>query len=164
MRFNLFFTPSILLILTLSTGFAKAEAPTLKPFTSGSYQQILADNAKKPFMLAVWSITCPSCIKDMEVLQAVHKAHPDLKIVMLSTDDIAETAEAQKILATNQLTDLEQWIYAEENTQKLQFEIDPKWYGELPRTYFFDKTGQREGISGALSKKEYETRIVKILQ
>lgn len=164
MRLKAIFFTALLFILVTLTNSAHAETQNLKPFTSGSYQQILADNAKKPFMLAVWSITCPSCIKDMEVLQAVHKAHPDLKIVMLSTDDIAETAEAQKILANNQLTDLEHWIYAEENTQKLQFEIDPKWYGELPRTYFFDKTGQREGISGALSKKEYETRIVKILQ
>jgi thiol-disulfide isomerase/thioredoxin len=114
-------------------------------------------------MLAIWSITCPSCIKDMAVINAVHKAHPDIKIVMLSTDNIAETAEAQQILEKNQLTDIEHWIYAEENTQKLQFEIDPKWYGELPRTYFFDKIHQRESVSGVLSKQDYEARISKIV-
>lgn len=137
---------------------------TLKPFTSGSYQQLLTSNAGKPFVLAVWSITCPSCIKDMVVLSAVHKAHPEINIVMLSTDDIAESAEAQKILTSNHLAELENWIYAEENTQKLQFDIDPKWYGELPRTYFFDKAGQRDGVSGVLSKEDYEARIGKILK
>jgi thiol-disulfide isomerase/thioredoxin len=150
--------------LAIFANIVLAESPTLKPFTSGSYQQLLTSNAGKPFMLAVWSITCPSCIKDMAVLNAVHKAHPEVKIVMLSTDDIAESAEAQKILTSNQLTDVEQWIYAEENTQKLQFEIDPKWYGELPRTYFFDKAQQREGVSGVLSKEDYEARIAKILK
>lgn len=153
----------LFIFLAFLANTASAETPTLKPFISGSYQQIVTSNEGKPFMLAIWSITCPSCIKDMEVLNAVHKAHPELKIVMLTTDDIAETTEAQKILVKNQLTDLEHWIYAEENTQKLQFEIDPKWYGELPRTYFFDKKQQREGVSGALSKQEYETRIGKIL-
>ena len=97
----------------------------------------------------------------MAVLKEVHKANPDFKIIMLSTDDIAETAEARKILQSNQLSDIEQWIYAEENTQKLQYAIDPSWYGELPRTYFFDKAGQREGVSGALSKEQYETRMGK---
>ena len=150
--------------LAILANVAQAESPILKPFTSGSYQQILTGNAGKPFMLAVWSITCPSCIKDMAVLNAVHKAHPELKIIMLSTDDIAESAEAQKILANNQLAELENWIYAEENTQKLQFDIDPKWYGELPRTYFFDKAGQRDGVSGVLSKEDYEARIAKILK
>ncbi|MFI3218233.1 MAG: hypothetical protein QX189_03850 [Methylococcales bacterium] len=148
--------------LILLTNTAKAESPSLKPFITGSYQQLLSSNTGKPFMLAIWSITCPSCIKDMIVLNAVHKAHPEINIIMLSTDDIAETAEAQKILTNNQLTDVEQWIYAEENSQKLQFEIDPTWYGELPRTYFFDKTHQREGVSGVLSKKDYEARIDKI--
>lgn len=150
--------------LAILTNTVHAESPTLKPFVSDSYQQLLTNNTGKPFMLAVWSITCPSCIKDMTVLNAVHKAHPEIKIVMLSTDDIAESAEAQKIVANNQLTDIEQWIYAEENTQKLQFEIDPKWYGELPRTYFFDKTHQREAVSGVLSKEDYEARIAKIVK
>ncbi|MDD1615079.1 MAG: hypothetical protein CG439_154, partial [Methylococcaceae bacterium NSP1-2] len=151
------FLTIVFIFLTALANTAQAES--LKPFTSGSYQQILTSNAGKPFMLAIWSITCPSCIKDMAVLKAVHKAKPELKIIMLSTDDIAETAEAEKILASNQLTDIEHWIYAEENTQKLQFEIDSKWYGELPRTYFFDKAHQREGVSGVLSKEDYEARM-----
>ena len=151
-----FFT---VLLFALLANLAHADAPTLKPFNTGSYQQIVNEQAGKPFMLAIWSITCPSCIKDMAVLNELHKAHPDLKIIMLSTDDISETASAQEILVKNQLTDIEHWIYAEENTQKLQYEIDPKWYGELPRTYFFDKAGQRDGVSGALSKEDYEARF-----
>lgn len=150
--------------LALLTTAAHAESSALKPFTSGSYQQLLTSNAGKPFMLAVWSITCPSCIKDMAVLSEVHKAHPEIKLVMLSTDDIAEAAAAQKILANNQLADVENWIYAEDNMQKLQFEIDPKWYGELPRTYFFNKNHQRDGVSGVLSKEDYEARISKVLK
>jgi thiol-disulfide isomerase/thioredoxin len=158
------FLKLLFICLAVITHLAQAESPDLKHFVTGSYQQLLTNNAGKPFMLAIWSITCPSCIKDMTVLHAVHKAHPEINIIMLSTDDSAETSEAQKILATNQLTGLEQWIYAEENTQKLQYEIDPKWYGELPRTYFFDKNHQRESVSGALSKEEYEARITKTLK
>jgi len=154
----------LFIALALLTNITHAESPVLKPFTSGSYQQLLTDNADKPFIVAVWSLTCPSCIKDMAVLSAVHKAQPDIKIIMLSTDDISEAADAEKILASNQLTAVENWIYAEENTQKLQFEIDPKWYGELPRTYFFDKAHQRDGVSGVLSKQDYEARIAKILK
>jgi thiol-disulfide isomerase/thioredoxin len=161
MRSKQAFLTVVFIGLILLTQTVKAE---LKPFTNGSYQQLLTSNTGKPFMLAIWSITCPSCIKDMAVINAVHKAHPDIKIVMLSTDNIAETAEAQQILEKNQLTDIEHWIYAEENTQKLQFEIDPKWYGELPRTYFFDKTHQRESVSGVLSKQDYEARIGKMVK
>ena len=153
-----FFT---LLMFSLFVQIAHADT-NLKAFNTGSYQQIVKDNTGKPFLLAIWSITCPSCIKDMAVLNELHKAHPDLKIIMISTDDISESAAAKEILVKNQLAELENWIYADENTQKLQYEIDPKWYGELPRTYFFDKTAQRDGVSGALTKDDYEARITKI--
>lgn len=133
-------------------------------FTSGSYQQILAANANQPFMLVVWSINCPSCLKDMELLSNIHKNRPDLKMIMLAADEPGSTEQIQQILAKNQLTGIENWAYADDNTQKLQFEIDPKWYGELPRTYFFDKAHQRTGVSGVLSKEDYDAMFAKILK
>lgn len=133
-------------------------------FTSGSYQQILTSHANRPFMLVVWSINCSSCLKDMALLSSIHKSRPELKIIMLAADELSATEQVQQILDKNQLSDIENWVYAEENTQKLQFEIDPKWYGELPRTYFFDKVHQRTGVSGVLSKEYYEAMFAKILK
>jgi thiol-disulfide isomerase/thioredoxin len=154
---------SLIILSALFKSAVYAEQSTLKPFTSGSYQQILADNTNQPFMLVVWSLTCTSCLKDMELLSAIHKNRPEFKIIMLATDDIAETAQIQSILEKYQLSGIENWVYADENTQKLQYEIDPKWYGEQPRTYFFNRDHQREGVSGALSKEEFDKRLAKIL-
>lgn len=133
-------------------------------FTSGSYQQILAENADQPFMLVIWSINCSSCLKDMALLNNIHKGRPELKIIMLAADELSATEQVQQILEKNQLSDIENWVYAEDNTQKLQYEIDPKWYGELPRTYFFDKAHQRTGVSGVLSKEDYDAMFAKILK
>jgi thiol-disulfide isomerase/thioredoxin len=151
---------ALFILLVSMTGAALAES-AIKPFTSGSYQQILANNAGQPFLMVVWSLTCSSCLKDMELLSNIHKERPGLKLVMLATDEFSETPQIQKILEKHQLSDIENWVYANENTQKLQFEIDPGWYGELPRTYFFDSVHQREGISGVLSKEDYEARFKK---
>jgi len=153
---------SLLLLPALFTGIVNAEQPALKPFIGGSYQQILANNANHPFILVVWSLTCSSCIKDMELLSAIHRNRPGFKIIMLATDGVSETAQIQSILEKYQLSEIENWVYADENTQKLQFEIDPKWYGEQPRTYFFSAAHQREGVSGALSKNDFDARLAKI--
>ncbi|MBK8815482.1 MAG: hypothetical protein IPN42_08260 [Methylococcaceae bacterium] len=141
----------------------KAEPADLKSFVTGSYRQLLESNAKKPFMLIIWSITCSSCLKDMALLNKMHKANPNVKMIMLSTDDSSATEQAQQILAKNELSGLENWIFADENPQKLRYEIDPKWYGELPRTYFLNKSHEREGVSGVLSREDYETMFKKIL-
>lgn len=84
-------------------------------------------------------------------------------MVMLATDDASATDEVQQILAKNELTGLENWLFADENPQKLRYEIDPKWYGELPRTYFLNKKHDREGFSGVLSQEDYESRFKKML-
>ena len=155
-------SPALAFILLTVFNIQVQAAPAA--FVSGSYQQILASNANRPFMLVVWSINCPSCLKDMELLSSIHKNRPELKMVMLAADDLSAAEQVQQILEKNQLSDIENWVYAEENTQKLQFEIDPKWYGELPRTYFFDKAHQRAGVSGVLSKEDYEAMFAKILK
>ncbi len=150
----------LLLLLTVFNLPAQAEPSA---FTSGSYQQLLADNANRPFMLIIWSVNCSSCLKDMALLSDIHQSRPELKIIMLAADELSAIEQIQPILEKHHLSELENWVYAEENTQKLQFEIDPKWYGELPRTYFFDKAHQRTGVSGVMSKADYDAMFAKIL-
>ncbi|HEY8034293.1 MAG TPA: hypothetical protein VIF37_01745 [Methylobacter sp.] len=155
------FSSLLLFLLVFFNAPAQAEPSA---FTSGSYQQILASNVGQPFMLVIWSVNCSSCLKDMALISSIHKSRPELKMIMLAADELSATEQIQQILEKNQLSDIENWVYAEENAQKLQFEIDPKWYGELPRTYFFDKTHQRTGVSGVLSKEDYDAMFAKILK
>ncbi|MCP5242955.1 MAG: TlpA family protein disulfide reductase [Burkholderiales bacterium] len=154
-----------LIILLLTAGLvipAQAEKITLKHFTSGSYQQLLEKHADKPVMLAIWSTTCASCLEKMPLLNELQKNQSDVRIIMLSVDDAADKKQVQAILTENGLTDLENWIFADENAQRLRYEIDPQWFGELPRTYFLNSNHEREGISGALSYEDYQS-IFKVL-
>ncbi|MCK9605033.1 MAG: hypothetical protein M0R33_01125 [Methylomonas sp.] len=148
-----------LLISVLLTSNSQAQEHFIKTFNSGSYQQLLRENAAQPFVLAIWSVDCPSCIKDMSVLSQVRQNHPDLKIITLSTDEPSATPEVKNILARHALNDLENWVFGSDDAQKLRYEIDPGWYGELPRTYFFSSEHSRTGKSGALKIEEFEAQL-----
>jgi len=150
------------LLFTLNTLTVFAAPATIKAFVPGSYQQILTEKANQGFMLVIWSLDCSTCIKDMELLSSIHKSRPALQIVMLSTDEPASTPEIQKLLEKYQLAELENWVFADDNSQKLRYEIDPGWYSELPRTYFFAKSHQREAVSGALKAEDYNARFSKL--
>lgn len=152
----------VLLLTAFLAVNVQAEESFTKTFNSGSYQQILRENASQPFVLAIWSVDCPSCIKDMSVLSEIRQRHPELKIVLLSTDEPSATSETKNILAHHALSDLENWIFGGDDAQKLRYEIDPGWYGELPRTYFFNTEHGRVGKSGALKIDEFEAQIEKI--
>lgn len=152
--------PTLLLILI--SQFVSADNQTVRAFDTGSYQQLLSEKAGQGFMLVIWSLDCSTCIKDMDVLSQLHKIRPDLKIIMLSTDEFSASGEIAKLMEKFQLGGLENWVFANDNSQKLRYEIDPSWYSELPRTYFFAANHQREGISGGLSLDDYKTHLAKL--
>ncbi|MCQ8102779.1 hypothetical protein NP590_01575 [Methylomonas sp. SURF-2] len=154
--------PTALLLAALSIYDVQAQDSFTKTFNPGSYQQILRENAAQPFILAIWSVDCPSCIKDMSVLSEIRLKHPEIKIIMLSTDEPSATPEVKNILARHALNDLENWVFGDDDAQKLRYEIDPAWYGELPRTYFYSSTHTRIGKSGALKIEEFEAQIAKL--
>ena len=150
---------SLLIALLLSiwlTTPAQAGEAVLKHFVSGSYPQLLEKHTGRPVMLVIWATTCATCMKKMPMLNKLKEDQPDVKIILLSVDELADTKQVQTILTRHGLTDLENWIFADENAQRLRYEIDPQWFGELPRTYFLDGKHQREGISGALSYEDYQ--------
>lgn len=157
LKFFIFFLFFANLVLAVESG-----NPHL--FKSGSYQTILDDHKGEPFVLVIWSKTCPSCLKDMAILKEIHQGMPRFKFVMLATDPLSDADEVGKIIEQQGLSDLDSWIFAEENEQKLRFEIDPAWYGELPRTYFFNSAHEREGISGALTHKQLISMISEIIE
>jgi hypothetical protein len=155
---------NLLCVLLAAFNFSANGQTALKPFISGSYQQLLATNANNPFMLVVWSVDCSSCLKEMALLSDIQKNNPNIKMIMLATDELSANEQIEQILKQHQLDGIENWVFADENSQKLRFEIDPKWYGELPRTYFFDSAHQRTGISGVMSKEAYEAMFAKIIK
>lgn len=134
----------------------------LKTFGEGSYQWMLNHYKNKPFVLIIWSITCPSCLKEMSLISKLNKEQPELNLLMLSVDDNSVKDEIDEILQKHQLETVENWVFAEDNSPKLRFEIDPSWYGELPRTYFFNSSHQRSGISGLITEEKYRALLNEI--
>jgi hypothetical protein len=76
------------------------------------------------------------------------QANPRLRLVLVAVDDEAVPATLADFLAQHGLESAEQWVFAAEQSEQLRYEIDPRWWGELPRTYFFDAAQHMEGVSG----------------
>jgi hypothetical protein len=51
---------------------------------------------------------------------------------------------------------VESWIFANDNHQQLRYAVDPRWYGELPRGYFYAADGSRRAHSGGLTRPQIE--------
>ncbi len=155
---------AILLCALQVTGLtAHADTAQLKPFTSGSYRQLLNEYTDKPLVLMIWSVNCTSCRNKMPIMSELHQRMPGVNLIMLATDDVSASEQVHSILTEHKLKQTDNWIFADANAQRLRHEIDPKWYGEVPRTYFIDKNHQRIGISGSIPDEKIEALIKTIL-
>lgn len=134
-------------------------AQEIKPFGRGSYQQIVAARQGKPFILNFWSLSCGYCKVELGMLKKLTKKYPKLDLVLVSTDTPEEDKSVSSTLAKFSLGKAEAWVFADSYTERLRFEIDKKWQGELPRTYFFSSKGEITAISGKVEQKEVEQWI-----
>lgn len=138
-------------LLSLLTGAAVA-AP-LHPFEADSLARIVAAQKGKPFMLLVWSLECEYCQASLDTLAQAKKTRKDLQIVTISTDlleDEQAAALMRKRLAALGMSN-QAWAFGAAPPEQLRYAIDPKWHGEMPRSYWFDAKGEKVAHSGVIT-------------
>lgn len=143
------------LVLSLMPAWP-ALASDIQPFTPTSMEAILAAHKGKPFILGLWSLSCTHCRDDLALLSKLSQRHPRLDLVLIAADTPEQAEEAASTLRPYRFKQAEQWIFADEFTERLRYSIDRKWHGELPRTYFYDAAHQVQAISGKLDERETE--------
>jgi hypothetical protein len=121
-------------------------------FQTDSLDQIEKQYSGEPFILVMWEINCFPCHEELETLGMLKKLHPDMNLVLVGTDNINKQEDIDVILSKHGLTEVDSWLFADPNIERLRYSIDPEWFGELPRNYFYDADSSRIGISGKLTE------------
>lgn len=147
----------ILFLLWSWTAFCHAAPVEPKPFVPGSMREVASAHAGKPFILAFWSLSCAHCKANLELFGKLLQQHPQLPLVLVSTDTPEESAAIMATLDKYGLEKLQTWVFADRFVERLYFEIDRRWRGELPRTYLYEPTHQARTLTGRLD--EAETRL-----
>ena len=145
-------TAVAVLTLSLSTPL---QAEEIKPFVRGTLADIVTQYQNKAFIVSYWSVDCPPCYKELSMWSGLTNQYPDLPVVLVSTDGMEAKAVVRTTRHTLGVAHLPSWLFAE-SAERLRFEIDPQWYGELPRTYFYDSSGSRVGVSGLIKRQRVE--------
>ena len=147
------------ILLALVCAGAAAAEPA--PFDAGSLAKILARHAGKPFILGMWSVNwCGHCITELTMLGELAKSDKHLPVVLVSVDSPEFAEPIQKTLQRLGLPNMESWVFDDPIPERLRSAIDPSWQGELPRTYLYDATHQRETIAGELDKKKLKAWLM----
>lgn len=151
----------LLLVLMLTMSGMAMAAHDVRPFIPGSLAQILDDREGRPFILVLWSLECQYCPAELRMLGSLKKRNPKLDIVLVATDTPTEAQQLAKRVKSYGMGKVEQWVFSEDMPEKLRFEIDRRWYGEIPRTHFYDRAHQREIKTGLINQQFVEDWIAR---
>lgn len=129
-------------------------AEAIHAFEPDSFRQIVASKAGKPFVVMVWSLDCAYCAQSFETLAEANRKR-GLDVVTIATDSVDDRESFRLItrkLEAYRLTG-NAWAFGASPPEQLRYAIDPKWRGELPRSYWFGANGKVTAHSGVISKE-----------
>lgn len=148
-------------ILGLGVLIASASAlgapQALKPFERGTWQHVLKDHAGHPTLVHFWGVTCGPCKVELPVLGQFAKDHPGIDVVTISADLVPNLpAATQSMLDKAGLASTENFLFSDGFVERLRFEIDPAWQGDIPRTMLIARDGTITTIEGSAEIADLE--------
>ena len=136
----------------LSTGMSVlpgARASEPQSFERGSWAKIRADHAGRPTIYHFWGLTCAPCLVELPQWGDLLARRRDLRLVLVAADPAPQPPErVGAMLDQAGLARAESWSFADRFYEKLHFEIDPRWAGELPRTVMVAADGTATVLPG----------------
>ncbi|HEX9325435.1 MAG TPA: TlpA disulfide reductase family protein [Reyranella sp.] len=141
---------SLLLAALLSVvPFWSAEAADPQSFERGSWAKLREAHAGQPTVIHFWGLTCGPCLVELPHWGALQAARPDLRLVLIAADPLPQDPERlAATLAKAGLDKAESWSFTDRFYERLRYEIDPAWAGELPRTMMIDRNGKATVLPG----------------
>jgi thiol-disulfide isomerase/thioredoxin len=131
-----------------------AHADNIQDFGPQTFAQLKSQFAGKPFIVSLWSVDCAPCRVELDMLGKLKQEDSSFPLVVISTDSIEKREEAADILQGYALDGVPTWMFADTFVERLRFSIDPMWYGELPRSYFFAPDHSFTAHSGILTDEK----------
>jgi hypothetical protein len=95
-------------------------------------------------------VTCPACVAELPQWEKLIGAHKDVDILFIDTDDEEERDRAAMRMEKAGLATASHYAFADSFAEKLYFEVDRNWRGELPFTALVTSEGVRTTITGGL--------------
>jgi thiol-disulfide isomerase/thioredoxin len=140
---------ALLILVLLPWSCEAAGANELHQFVRGSWNDIRKAHAGKPTVIHFWGVTCGPCRIEMPNWGKLLVERPDLNLVVINADLVPnEPAAVTAMLAETGLTAAENWTFGDGFVERLRYEIDPQWRGEIPRTILIARDGSTTVIEG----------------
>lgn len=131
-----------------------AQSLELRPLARGDYGRLVAE-LPRPAVVMFWALDCAYCREEMQALAPWLRRQRGIALATINTDGAELAAQSAPVIARAGLPAGNAWIFADV-PERLRHEVDPAWYGELPRTHLLGRDGSVETVSGTLTRERLQ--------
>jgi thiol-disulfide isomerase/thioredoxin len=131
---------------------APASALDFQPYARGSFAELRKAHAGRPLLVHFWSVTCAPCLAELSDWARIAADKKGIDIVFVNADGEHDRAKASARLEKAGLAGVVQYGFADDFLDRLFFEVDPTWRGELPFTAMIDANGKLVTVAGPLDE------------
>lgn len=150
-------TVALALLLVLAP-LSNIHAAEPQPFERGSWSKLMTAHEGQPTIVHLWGLTCAPCLVELPHWARLQKERPDMRLVLVAADPVPQPpARVEDMLTRTGLGKTESWSFADRFNERLRYEIDPSWSGELPRTLMIDRQGKVTTLSGVADLADVKT-------
>ncbi len=150
-----------LVAAALAALLAPAGAVEFKPYRAGSFAELRKAHPGRPLAVHYWSVTCPACLAELPDWAKLAREKKAIDVVFVNTDQETDRKRAEARLDKAGLTEAAHFGFAEDFAEKLYFEVDHDWRGELPFTALLGADGKLETVTGALDDPQMVAWLAK---
>lgn len=136
------------LLFALAAGGALAL--DFKPYGRGDFAKIVKAHAGRPLILHYWSVTCPPCLAELPQWAKMLGERKDVDFVFVNADGEEDRPRAEARVQKVGLANAAHYGFADDFAEKLYFEADKSWRGEMPFTALVAPDGGVVTVTGAV--------------
>ena len=155
----------IRLAIPLTVAAALWSQQKLSPVDESGYRTMLKSNAGSVVLVDFWATWCAPCRKEMPVLAKLDERlrQKRFHLVTISADEPEAEAAAVDFLKKSGISGTA-YLRRAKDDDKFIGSIDPKWSGELPALFLYDRQGRlAKSFTGETEIAVIEAAIQKIL-
>jgi thiol-disulfide isomerase/thioredoxin len=129
---------------------APAAAFEFRPYARGSFAELRKAHAGRPLLVHFWSVTCPPCLAELADWARLAHEKKNIDIIFVNADRENDRGRAESRLDKAGLKDAAHYGFADEFVDRLYFEVDHYWRGELPFTALVGADGGLLTVTGPI--------------
>jgi thiol-disulfide isomerase/thioredoxin len=147
----------LLIALLLAVASGTASLDSLTPFVQGSWRQLLQSHRNTPLLVHFWGITCAPCMAELPRWGVLAHEHPEAAIVFVSADPVQiDRTVIEAAIVKAGIGNAENWLLSDAFAERVRYEVNPQWIGELPHTALIAGDGRTSFVSGVVDMPEIE--------